>query len=217
MLDPLDERTEAMGLPFARYADDFLIVAKTKAEALMAMAAVKDYVEGRLKLIVNEDKSKVAPLGECDFLGFNVRGRRIRRTDKAAKRFKFRIQEITSRSRGVSMRKRIGELQRYCVGWFHYFKIGLSVCGSPAMGEASAGKCDQALPLQFRSFPPHALPRRVPPMKISAPPQVVLDTKKALFFNNTGVVSSPICREPFLCKRQPCHIDFRKFLVMSAV
>jgi len=126
MLDPLDKRIEAMGLPFARYADDFLIVAKTKAEALMAMAAVKDYVEGRLKLIVNEDKSKVAPLGECDFLGFNVRGRRIRRTDKAAKRFKFRIQEITSRSRGVSMRKRIGELQRYCRGWFHYFKIGLS-------------------------------------------------------------------------------------------
>jgi len=126
MLDPLDKRIEAMGLPFARYADDFLIVTETKAEALAAMAAVKDYVEGRLKLIVNEDKSKVAPLGGCDFLGFNIRGKRIRRTDKAAKRFKFRIQEITSRSRGVSMPKRIGELQRYCWGWFHYFKIGLS-------------------------------------------------------------------------------------------
>ena len=84
------------------------------------------YVEGRLKLLVNRDKSKVAPLGECDFLGFNIRGTRIRRTDKAAKRFKFRIQEITSRSRGVSMRQRIGELQRYCRGWFHYFKTGLS-------------------------------------------------------------------------------------------
>ncbi|MEM0966895.1 MAG: group II intron reverse transcriptase/maturase [Verrucomicrobiota bacterium] len=126
MLDPLDKRIEAMGLPFARYADDFLIVTKTKAEALVAMAAVKDYVEGKLKLIVNEDKSKVAPIEECDFLGFNVRGRRIRRTDKAAKRFTFRIHEITSRSRGISMRKRIGELQRYCRGWFHYFKTGLS-------------------------------------------------------------------------------------------
>lgn len=125
MLDPLDKRIEAMGLPIARYADDFLVVTQTKAEALTAMAAVKDYVEGRLKLIVNEDKSKVAPLGECDFLGFNIRGKRIRRTDKAAKRFKFRIQEITSRSRGVSMRQRIRELRRYCVGWFHYFKIGL--------------------------------------------------------------------------------------------
>ena len=126
MLDPLDKKIEAKGLPFARYADDFLIVAKTKAEALAAMAEVEAYVEGRLKLLVNRDKSKVAPLGECDFLGFNIRGTRIRRTDKAAKRFKFRIQEITSRSRGVSMRKRIGELQRYCRGWFHYFKSGLS-------------------------------------------------------------------------------------------
>jgi RNA-directed DNA polymerase len=125
MLDPLDKKIEAMGLPFARYADDFLVVTQTKAEALTAMAAVKDYVEGRLKLIVNQDKSKVAPLGECDFLGFSIRGKRIRRTDKAAKRFKFRIQEITSRSRGVSMRQRIRELRRYCVGWFHYFKIGL--------------------------------------------------------------------------------------------
>lgn len=93
MLDPLDKRIEAMGLPFARYADDFLVVTQTKAEALAAMAAVKDYVEGRLKLIVNQDKSKVAPLGECDFLGFNIWGKRIRRTDKAAKRFKFRVQQ----------------------------------------------------------------------------------------------------------------------------
>jgi len=126
MLDPLDKMIEAMGLPFARYADDFLIVTKTKAEALAAMATVEDYVEGRLKLLVNRDKSKVAPLGECDFLGFNIRGKRIRRTEKAARRFKLRIQEITARSRGISMGQRLLELKRYCVGWFHYFKIGLS-------------------------------------------------------------------------------------------
>ena len=120
MLDPLDKTIEAMGLPFARYADDFLIVTKTKAEALTAMAAVEEYVEGRLKLLVNRDKSKVAPLGECDFLGFNIRGKQIRRTEKAAKRFKLRIQEITARSRGISMGQRLLELKRYCVGWFHY-------------------------------------------------------------------------------------------------
>ena len=124
-LDPLDKKIEAMGLPFARYADDFLIVTKTKTEALAAMEEVEAYVEGRLKLLVNRTKSKVAPLGECDFLGFNIRGKQIRRTEKAAKRFKFRVLEITSRSRGISMRQRLLELKRYCVGWFHYFKIGL--------------------------------------------------------------------------------------------
>jgi RNA-directed DNA polymerase len=126
MLDPLDKAIEAMGLPFARYADDFLIVTKTKAEALIAMATVEEYVEGRLKLLVNRDKSKVAPLGECDFLGFNIRGKQIRHTEKAAKRFKLRIQEISARSRGISMGQRLLELKRYCIGWFHYFKIGLA-------------------------------------------------------------------------------------------
>jgi len=43
------------------------------------------------------DKSKVAPLGECDFLGFNIRGKRIRRTEKAARRFKLRIQDEAKR------------------------------------------------------------------------------------------------------------------------
>lgn len=125
MLNPLDKQIESMGLPFARYADDFLITTRSQTTALEVMAKVKDYVEGRLKLLVNTDKSKVAPLGECAFLGFTVKGKQIRRTDKAAKRFKCRIVEITSRSRGISMKQRLLELKRYCVGWFHYFKIGL--------------------------------------------------------------------------------------------
>jgi len=125
MLDPLDRKIEAMHLPFARYADDFLILARTKAEALSAMAKVREYVEGGLKLLVNNDKSRVAPLKECSFLGFCIQGKKIRRTDKAARRFKLRIQEITARSRGISMRQRLLELRRYCVGWFHYFKPGL--------------------------------------------------------------------------------------------
>jgi len=123
MLDPLDKKIEAMGLPFARYADDFLIVTRSKTRALEVMAEVREYVEGKLKLLVNQDKSKVAPLGECGFLGFNIRGKQIRRTEKAAKRFKTRIQAITARSRGVSMGRRLLELKRYCVGWFNYCLI----------------------------------------------------------------------------------------------
>jgi len=125
MLDPLDRQIEAMGLPFARYADDFLILTRSKAEALEALAVVREVVEGTLKLIVNEDKTKVAPLRDCAFLGFHLSGSKIRRSEKAAIRFKTRIRELTARSRGVSMRQRIKELRRYCVGWFHYFKVGL--------------------------------------------------------------------------------------------
>jgi len=125
MLDPLDRKIEELGLPFVRYADDFLILAKTKAEAAHALVEVKAFVEGKLKLLVNEEKSRVAPLKECDFLGFNILGKRIRRSEKSAQRFKYRIRKITSRSRGVSMADRIVELRGYSVGWFHYFKFGL--------------------------------------------------------------------------------------------
>lgn len=125
MLDPLDKKIESIQLPFVRYADDFLILAKTSTKAQAAMVEVSQFVEGKLKLIVNKDKSQVAKLKDCSFLGFNVSGKRILRTDKAAKRFKIRVQEITSRSRGVSMTQRIKELNLFCTGWFHYFKIGL--------------------------------------------------------------------------------------------
>ena len=122
---PLDKLIESIGLPFARCADDFLIVAKTKAEATEAMRQVEAFVECQLRLLVNRDKSKVAPLKECAFLGFQIIGKQVRRTEKAADRFKQRIREITSRSKGISMSQRLGELFRYCNGWFHYFKEGL--------------------------------------------------------------------------------------------
>ena len=125
MLDPLDKLIESTGLPFARYADDFLIVAKTKAEAVEAMRQVEAFVECQLRLLVNRDKSKVAPLKECAFLGFQIHGKQVRRTDKAAHRFKQRIREITTRSKGISMGQRLRELASYCTGWFHYFKEGL--------------------------------------------------------------------------------------------
>lgn len=125
MLDPLDRKIEEMGMPFVRYADDFLVLAKSKSEALAALVEIKQYVEGKLKLLVNDDKSRVAHLKECSFLGFHIMGKKIVRTDKAMARFKDRIREITGRSRGISMDQRLLELRRFCVGWFHYFKHGL--------------------------------------------------------------------------------------------
>jgi len=125
MLDPLDKEIERQGMPFARYADDFLILAKSRAEAEKAMERIEVYVEATLRLFVNRDKSKVARLKDCQFLGFKLNGKKIRRTDQALHRFKERIREITGRSRGISMSIRLSELKRYCQGWFHYFKYGL--------------------------------------------------------------------------------------------
>ena len=123
MLDPLDKELEKRGLRFARYADDFLILVRSRRAAERVMQSITQFVEAKLKLVVNRQKSKAAHLSDCAFLGFQIRRGRIVWTDKALKRFKERVQEITSRSRGVSMRTLLKELRRYVVGWLNYFGI----------------------------------------------------------------------------------------------
>jgi hypothetical protein len=87
------------------------------------MQSVSRFVEGRLKLVVNRQKSRAASLAECTFLGFEIRRGRIVWTQKALQRFKERIQEITSRSRGVSTFCMLRELRRYVIGWMNYFGL----------------------------------------------------------------------------------------------
>ena len=123
MLDPLDKELERRGLRFARYADDFLILVKSLRAAQRVMQSITRFVEVRLKLVVNRQKSQAAPLSACTFLGFQIRRGRIVWTDKAQKRFTERIQEITGRSRGVSTFCMLRELRRYVVGWMNYFGI----------------------------------------------------------------------------------------------
>ena len=123
MLDPLDKELERRGLRFARYADDFLILVKSARAARRVMQSVTRYVEGRLGLVVNRQKSQAAPLVRCTFLGFRIKRGRVVWSEKAWQRFKERIQQITGRSRGISMRRRLEELRRYAVGWLNYFGI----------------------------------------------------------------------------------------------
>jgi RNA-directed DNA polymerase len=123
MLDPLDKELEKRGHRFARYADDFLILVKSARAARRVMQSVIRFVEVRLGLVVNRQKSQAAPLRRCTFLGFAIRRGKVVWTDKAHQRFKERIKEITSRSWGVSMPRRLDELRRYAVGWLNYFGI----------------------------------------------------------------------------------------------
>ena len=123
MLDPLDKELEKRGHRFARYADDFLILVKSARAARRVMASVTRFVEVRLGLVVNRQKSQAAPLRRCTFLGFAIKRGKVVWTDKAYQRFKERIKEITSRSWGVSMPRRLDELRRYAVGWLNYFGI----------------------------------------------------------------------------------------------
>lgn len=123
MLDDLDRELEKRGHKFARYADDFIILVKSKSAGARVMQSITRFLTKRLKLVVNETKSKVAPVGDCSFLGFIfVRGT-VRWSDKSFAEFKRRVKRYTNRSWGVSMSTRLAALRRYVRGWMQYYGI----------------------------------------------------------------------------------------------
>jgi RNA-directed DNA polymerase len=123
-LTPLDRELERRNLRFARYADDFLILVKTAVAAKRVMGAVVRFVEGKLKLLVNSAKSRVAPVWQCTFLGFRIYRGKIRWSPKARERLDERIRQLTGRSSGVSMATRLRALRRYLTGWINYYRLG---------------------------------------------------------------------------------------------
>lgn len=83
------------------------------------------YLQKRMKLIVNEAKSKVVGLSKASFLGFTIDKRRVRWTEKSEKRFKAKVRLITRRTRGVSPGKVTGDLRLYIRGAINYYMPGL--------------------------------------------------------------------------------------------
>jgi group II intron reverse transcriptase/maturase len=126
MLDDLDKELEKRGHRFARYADDCNIYVKTPRTGERVMESVRRFVEGRLRLKVNQAKSSVDRPWRLKFLGLTFTWEtkpRIRIAPKALKRFKERIRVLTSRSKGISMEQRLGRLNTYLRGWMGYFQL----------------------------------------------------------------------------------------------
>ena len=123
VLHELDVYLESQGRRFARYADDFVICVRSTSAAQRVKANVTRFLNKRLKLHINHDKSRVVASRQLEFLGFCFRGTRIVWSDKALHRFKRRVRQLTGRSWGVSMAYRYRELRRYVVGWLNYFAL----------------------------------------------------------------------------------------------
>ena len=124
VLDEFDRELERRGLRFARYADDSNIYVRSRRAGERVMESVTRFITTKLKLKVNEQKSAVARPWERKFLGFSftnagVPKRRI--APKAVGRFKERVRELTSRTRGVSTERMAEDLARYLRGWIGYF------------------------------------------------------------------------------------------------
>lgn len=124
VLDEFDRELEHRGLRFARYADDSNIYVRSKRAGERVMESVKRFITRKLKLKVNGQKSAVARPWERKFLGFSfTKGLKPKRrlAPKAVDRFRGRVRELTSRTRGVSTERMADELTRYLRGWIGYF------------------------------------------------------------------------------------------------
>jgi len=127
LLDVFDKELEKRGHSFVRYADDCSIYVRSKRAGRRVMASVTRFLEKKLKLKVNESKSKVARPRNCSLLGFSIgKAGRAFVSDKSIQRFKHRIRELTNRTRGRRIEKVICETAEYIKGWLNYFGYAYS-------------------------------------------------------------------------------------------
>jgi len=123
LLDSLDKELEHRGHYFARYADDFIILVKSKRAGNRVLKSISRYLETRLKLIVNTDKSQVVKVSQSKFLGFTFYSGRIQWHNKTLQKFKQQVRKLTNRNWGVSMHYQLYKLSQYLRGWIYYFGI----------------------------------------------------------------------------------------------
>ena len=87
------------------------------------MGSITRYLEGGLGLPVNKAKSKVAPIKDVGFLGFQILRGKLRVSQQAREKFKKKVREMTKRNNPLSMRQVIEALNKYLAGWVVYFCI----------------------------------------------------------------------------------------------
>lgn len=128
VLDELDKELERRGLRFVRYADDCNIYVKSRRAGKRVMDSVRRFLEKRLRLQINEEKSSVTKPDRVHFLGFRFgispNGKiQIHLSKRSIKRMYDRIRELTPRKWGQSLKACMEQVNSYLKGWEAYFRI----------------------------------------------------------------------------------------------
>jgi RNA-directed DNA polymerase len=122
VLDELDQELTRRGLSFVRYADDIQIFVKHRANAERISASLIEFIETRMRLKVNREKSGVRKSWEVNFLGHSLlAGGKLGLSKQSEERLKDKIRQITRRNRGVSIEELKEELNTKLQGWMNYF------------------------------------------------------------------------------------------------
>ena len=122
-LDPLDQEMARVGLEMVRYADDFVVLCRSEAQAAQALAAIAAWT-AQAGLTLHPDKTHLidARMQSFDFLGYRFEGGRRWPRNKSLGKFKDSIRARTRRTAGRSLRAIIDQLNPMLRGWFAYFQ-----------------------------------------------------------------------------------------------
>ena len=127
MLNELDWELESRGHRFVRYADDLMIFCKSKRAAQRTLANIIPFIERKLFLKVNREKTNVAHIRYVKFLGYafyrNKGECRLRVHEKSVEKMKNKVRKLTERSNGWSNEYRATRLTQFIRGWVNYFKL----------------------------------------------------------------------------------------------
>ena len=128
MLNELDKELEARGLNFVRYADDCIILVKSEKAANRVLSSITKYIEKKLGLKVNAEKSKVTRPTQTKYLGFSfwaTKGGKWKPKPhlKSYQKLKRKLKQLTNRSWSTSLDNRIKQINYLVRGWVNYFRI----------------------------------------------------------------------------------------------
>lgn len=124
VLDELDQELNRRGLNFVRYADDVQILVSSQKSAERVQGSIINFIENKMKLKVNREKSGVKPCYKVNFLGYNLLyDGKLGLSKPSEQRLKDKLKTITQRKRGVSFSQILQELKIVIQGWMQYFRL----------------------------------------------------------------------------------------------
>ena len=123
VLDELDKELERRGLEFCRFADDCNIFVRTPRAAERVMETITRYIEKKLKLTVNREKSQVAPSKFVKFLGMTIVAATLAISMSSMKRAMMKVKELTPRGTSKTTGQTIEAINKWYVGWSGYYQM----------------------------------------------------------------------------------------------
>ena len=127
MLNELDKELERRGHRFVRYADDCMIFCKSRKSAVRTLENIMLYIEKKLFLKVNREKTKVAHVSKVKYLGYSFyryKGKcKMRVHPQSIAKMRARLKVLTSRNNGWGNDRRVSKLTQFIRGWVNYFSL----------------------------------------------------------------------------------------------